>query len=394
MKIPSKRVLIVAVAVGLTIFIAYRLVRPMNIFVVTKEFERPMAIAVPPGLTSLSARDCGGCHRDAYQEWAGSMHARAWTDPYFQVDFEFDRSQQICLNCHTPLRDQQEDLVLGFRDRDKVQPILAPNESFDETLRDEGVTCAVCHVRDGVIIGPFGDTNAPHPTRREPGMTDGSGACRQCHVVSGKRWDTFYRIPPCGTVAEITESGESPDCASCHMPAVERPLVTGGAPRQSRRHLFRGGHDPDTVRRALAVDVEMTDPEGGQRTAIVGVSNAGADHYLPTGTPDRHLTVEFKLKSKDGRVLEEKTHRLKRTIMWRPFIVDLWDTRLPKGERRTYTFEFDVEADPAPDALEIVVRYHLLDEARRRRIGYENQEPISYVVFQRSIPLTKSVARS
>ena len=138
----------------------------------------------------------------------------------------------------------------------------------------------------------------------------------------------------------------------------------------------------------------MTDPEGGQRTAIVGVSNAGADHYLPTGTPDRHLTVEFKLKSKDGRVLEEKTHRLKRTIMWRPFIVDLWDTRLPKGERRTYTFEFDVEADPAPDALEIVVRYHLLDEARRRRIGYENQEPISYVVFQRSIPLTKSVARS
>ena len=156
-------------------------------------------------------------------------------------------------------------------------------------------------------------------------------------------------------------------------------------------HLFRGGHDSETVRRALAVDVEMRNTGGDQRTATVGVRNTGAAHYLPTGTPDRHLTVEFRLKGEEGRVLEEKTHRLERTILWRPFIVDLWDTRLPNGTRRTYTFGVDMAADPAPVVLDIMVRYHLLDEARRRRIGYENQEPISYVVFQRSIPLTGTV---
>ena len=86
---------------------------------------------------------------------------------------------------------------------------------------------------------------------------------------------------------------------------------------------------------------------------------------LPTGTPDRYVTVEFKLKGEDGRVLEEHTHRLKRTIMWRPFIVDLWDTRLPRGPRRTYTFAVDMAADPAPAALDVMVRYHLLDEAAR-----------------------------
>ena len=391
MKFSSQRVLIVAVAVGLTTFISYRMVRPMNIFVVTEEFERPMAVAVPPGLNSLSAQECGACHREAYEEWASTMHAHAWTDPYFQADFEFDRSQQICLNCHTPLRDQQENLVLGFRDREKFQPILAVNESFDETLRDEGVTCAVCHVRDGVIVGPFGDTAAPHRTRRDPGMTDGIGACRQCHVVSGERWDTFYRIPPCGTVAEIAEGGESPDCTSCHMPAVERSLVAGGPIRPSRRHLFRGGHDPDTVRQALAVDVEMRNMGGGQRSAVVVVKNTGADHYLPTGTPDRHLTVEFRLYDEDGSVLDEQIDRLKRTIIWRPVIVDLWDTRLRKGEDRTYTFTLDMDADPAPATLDIMVRYHLLGEVRRRRIDYENQKPISYVVFQQSIPLTESV---
>ena len=393
MKVTSKRVLIVVTAVGLTTFMAYRMVRPMNIYVVTEEFERPMAVAVPSGLTSLSARECGACHQDAYREWASSIHARAWTDPYFQVDFEFDRSQQTCLNCHTPLRDQQANLVLGFQDREKFQPILAPNESFDETLRDEGVTCAVCHVRDGVIIGPFGDTAAPHATRRDRDMQDGIGVCRKCHVATGRRWDTFYRIPPCGTVAEIMEGGESsPDCKSCHMPATERPLVAGGTTRSSRMHLFRGGHDRETVRRAIAVDVEMRNTGRGRRAATVRLTNTGADHDLPTGTPDRHLTVEFRLKGEGGRVFEEAIHRLKRTIMWRPFIVDLWDTRLPKETPRTYTFAVDMAADPPPITLDIMVRYHLLDEARRRRIGYENREPISYAVFQRSIPLTESAA--
>ena len=381
-------------AVVLTAFMVYRMVRPMNIFVVTEEFERPIAGAVPAGLTSLSARECGACHQDAYREWATSMHAHAWTDPYFQVDFEFDGSQQICLNCHTPLQDQQENLVLGFQDREKFQPILAPNKSFDAALRDEGVTCAVCHVRDRVIIGPFGDTDAPHATRRDPDMTDGSGVCRRCHVATGRRWDTFYRIPPCGTVAEIMESGgDLPDCTSCHMPTAERPLVAGGAARPSRMHLFRGGHDSETVRQALTVDVEMSSAGSGQRTATVGVQNTGAAHYLPTGTPDRHLTVEFRLMGEDGRLLEEQIHSLKRTILWRPFIVDLRDTRLPNGTRRTYTFAVDMATDPAPAALDIMVRYHLLDEARRSRIGYENEEPIAYVVFQRSIPLA-GTARS
>lgn len=389
----SKRVVVVAILVGSIAFVAYRTVRPMNIFVVTEEFERPMTATVPAGLTSLSANECGSCHQDAYEEWAGSMHAHAWTDPYFQVDFEFDRSQQICLNCHTPLQDQQANLVLGFRDREKFQPILSPNESFDETLRDEGVTCAVCHVRDGVIIGPFGVTSAPHATRRDPDMRDGIGICEKCHVATGQRWDTFYRIPPCGTVAEIVAGGNSrPDCTSCHMPAVERPLVAQGPARPSRRHLFRGGHDPATVRQALTVDVEMGNDERGRQTATVGLANTGAGHYLPTGTPDRHLTVEFRLRDQEGRVLDEQIDRLKRTIMWRPFIVDLWDTRLPEGIRRPYTFTVDAASDPAPVALDITVRYHLLDEARRRRIGYENQEPISYAVFQRSIPLTESAA--
>jgi hypothetical protein len=37
--------------------------------------------------------------------------------------------------------------------------------------------------------------------------------------------------------------------------------------------------------------------------------------------------------------------------------------------------------------VEAVVRYHLLDEKRRKRIGYDNKEPIAYDVFRQTIPL-------
>ena len=132
----------------IVLFLLWRLLRPLNIFVVDERFERPMQVETPGGIASLRAKDCGKCHREIYREWAGSMHALAWTEPYFQVDFKYDGSLQICLNCHTPLVDQQQNLVQGFRDRDKFDPILAPNPNYDEALRDEGVTCAVCHVRE------------------------------------------------------------------------------------------------------------------------------------------------------------------------------------------------------------------------------------------------------
>lgn len=373
----------------LLVFLAYRMIRPLNIFVVGDAFERPISTtSAPSGLRSLSATECGGCHTEIYAEWSESMHSRAWSDPYYQVDFAFDGSQQICLNCHTPLQNQQENLVLGFRDTGKFKPILVPNEAFDRRLRAEGVTCAVCHVRDATIIGPYGDTVAPHATRRDPAMTDGAALCARCHVVSGNSWDTFYRIPPCGTVAEITESGALPDCTSCHMPSVVRPAWNGGIPRPGRKHAWRGGHDAETVRGAVDVVLEIQDGGGGdRRRATAFLTNVGADHDLPTGTPDRHLTIEFRLKSVDGEILKNKRHVLKRTILWRPFIVDLWDTRLPKGASRRYAFDFRTDTEPPPATLEVLVRYHLLDEARRKRIGYENREPISSVVYQKQVGL-------
>lgn len=405
-----RRAIVILLILLVIVFTAWRFVRPMNIFVVTANFERPVSTdQFPAILETLSAEECAACHKAIFDEWSTTIHSKAWTDPYFQIDFEFDGNQQICKNCHTPLDRQQENLVLGFRDKEKWDPILAPNPDFDPDLQNEGVTCAGCHLREGKILGTIGTGLAPHPVEK---IANGNQICVGCHVVEGDRWDTFYRVPPCGTVAEmrhadgyvsntekaaytIGPAGEivmgdtaSLGCIDCHMPLAERPIVKGGRVRSVRQHTWRGGHDPEMVKSGLAFSLqEKTLPGSVNRKFSFTLTNVGAAHFLPTGTPDRHLTVSLRVLDDEGEILKEKNHKLKRTIMWRPFIVDLWDTRLPRGESRAYDIEFSTTSLPKPNQLEVIVRYFLVDDRRRERIGYDDKDASSYEVFRQFIPL-------
>jgi hypothetical protein len=404
----KRTVIIIIVVLIPAVFLGWRFVRPMNIFNVSKAFELPIATdQAPPMFKTLGAEECAACHREVYEEWRTTIHSRAWTDPYFQADWRFDGGQQICKNCHTPLDRQQEHRVLGFRDQDKWDPILEPNPAFDPKLQHEGVTCGACHFRAGLILGPYGDTVSPHPVGK---WDNPNQACVRCHVVPGDRWDTFFRFPPCGTVAEIRAarggdntpasgvSGElivdnltDMNCVECHMPPVQRPLVTGGTARPARRHLWRGGHDPDTVKSGLEISLQQNPVTAGRKRRVtLTLTNTGVAHYLPTGIPDRFLTIDLRLLDGNDMLVKEKRYAIKRTVMWRPFIIDLKDTRLPYLEPRDYTLEFS-DQDGAV-MIEAVVRYHLLDEQRRRRIGYENQEPIAYDVFRQRLPVTAIAA--
>lgn len=327
---------------------------------------------------------------DEYREWKTSIHSQAWTDPYFRVDWDFDQRQAVCKNCHIPLDRQQEMRTVGFRDDDRLEPVLATNPGFDQAFQDEGVTCAGCHLRGGHITGPRTISGAPHQVTA---FSDPNQLCLRCHVVQGKRWDTFYRMPPCGTTAEIAKisgdlagsSGEyvvrdaaALGCVQCHMPAVER-AVGGTDGRGTRRsHLWRGGHDLQMVRSALSASVTDRRDADGSHVAELVVANTGAAHFLPTGTPDRHLTVRMRALDAQGHVLRETNDTLERTILWRPFIVDLRDTRLANGIPRRYSLVLP----PGARTVETQVHYHLLAESRRKRIGYAPAEPISGIVYK------------
>jgi len=149
-------------------------------------------------------------------------------------------------------------------------------------------------------------------------------------------------------------------------------------------HLWRGGHDQAMVRRALKVELKLKHETGSRREAQLTLTNIGSDHFLPTGTPDRHLTVTFQLTDGRGKAIKKKKFTLKRSIIWRPFIIDWRDTRLEKNHPQRFSFSWEEVATNPGSSLTVTVRYHLLDEARRKRIGYQNSTPISYVLYQQS----------
>lgn len=418
----KKKSIVVSTGVIIVIvFFAWRFIRPMNIFIVDDRFAWPVDTSQSPAvLGKLSAKECATCHQDFYDEWKTTIHSKAWTDPYFQTDWQFDGAQHSCRLCHTPLDRQQPHKVLGYRDTDKWDPIVEDNPDFDPTLQHEGVTCAACHYRDGKIVGVLGTTNAPHPVKK---IDDPNQVCIRCHIVEGDRWDTFFRFPPCGTVAEIESSLPklSPDenvqinkqaqnkirakghtgehvisntsslgCVGCHMPLIKRPLVKGGELRDARQHLWRGGHEPAMVKKALSIKFAEQKPTSkDKRLFSLTITNTGAAHYVPTGTPDRHLTIQLRVLDMNNNVLDENTNTIKRTVMWRPFIVDLKDTRLPRGQPRTYAIVVSNFYKAA--SVEAVVSYHLLDEKRRRRIGYENKTPVTYDIFREKIVINTNV---
>ncbi len=383
------------------VYLFYSELRPTVIFGLRSDYAQAIPFqAVPDGLDSLKAESCGTCHREIYEEWKTSMHAGAYLDPLFQAYWKKDGNVWVCLNCHSPLENQQPHLVTDIPRNRVEKAVLTPNPRYDPDYQKEAITCAACHVRDGVVLGPFDDSAAPHPTRFDPAFRT-TEVCYRCHnVVSGPF--QFYNVGPCGTYAEyegkffMQERGLI--CQSCHMPEVERPVARAGPIRQGRRHLWRGGHDPEMIKRAVAVELKTdpAQPRPGQGvTMTLTLINAGAGHKLPTGDPDRHFTVEFVVEDREGRVLDRKTETMGRWILWQPVILEVYDNRLLPLASREYRFTYRVPAAPAGVTVKARVRYHILTDGQhamlRKKYGLTAEVPYEFLIYERTMPLDGTV---
>ncbi|NKB80462.1 MAG: hypothetical protein GKS05_00910 [Nitrospirales bacterium] len=383
-------------------YYVYTEIRPVVIFGLRDDYAHAIPFQkTPHGLEGISAKDCGGCHKEIYEEWKTSMHAHAYEDPFFQAYWKKDDNIWVCLNCHTPLENQQPTLIENIPDERVEKATQIPNPHYDENLRQEGVTCAVCHVRNGVIYGPFDDSVAPHPTEFDPAFRT-TKVCYRCHnVVAGPL--QFYNVGPCGTYPEyegtffMKEKGLI--CQSCHMPEVTRRVAEGAPIRQGRRHLWRGGHDPEMVKRAVAIQVQANPPApmpGEEVSLTVTLINAGAGHKIPTGDPDRHFTVEFVVRDQDKNVLAQDVHTIGRWILWQPFILEMYDNRLLPLASRDYAFTYDLPKEPSNVVVDIRVRYHILtdDQHAMLREKYElrTNAPYVFTIYERSFPLNTHLA--
>lgn len=395
------------IAIGLVvaaalIYLYYTEIKPVVIFGLRSDYAHAIPYqAVPAGLDSLKAESCGTCHREIYQEWKSSIHAQAYEDPFFQAYWKKDNNIWVCLNCHTPLENQQPTLIKEIPRGRVEKAVQEPNPHYDKDYQKESITCAACHVRDGVILGPFDDSAAPHPTKFDPSFRTAQ-VCYRCHnVKSGPA--QFYNVGPCGTYAEyegkffMQERGFI--CQSCHMPEVDRPVAENGPIRRGRRHFWRGGHDPDMIKRAVAIQVKADPPSpkpGDRVTFHLTLINAGAGHKFPTGDPDRHVTVEFLVEDRDRHLVKEETSTMGRWIMWQPAVVELYDNRLLPLASRDYQFTYRLPADSKGLTLKTRVRYHILTDGQhemlRTKYGLTGTDPYRFTVYEREFPLSEELA--
>ena len=264
---------------------------------------RPQGAPLPqlaPAEASLSARQCARCHAKQAREWQPSVHAAAstWGLSAREADHAGDGA---CNRCHTPLAEQQ----------------------VGDPLRDEGVTCAACHVRDWVRRGPPRRAAAvPGYPLVELALYERSDFCMSCHqlpprtAVNGK--------PLLNTYKEWLEGPymrRGIQCQTCHMP--------------DREHTWRGIHDREAFRQGIRLDAHVT--RVGESVAVIAkLANIGAGHYLPT-TPTPAVWLRIELLDRAGRIIAGARDdlRIGRDIEFTTAWHEKRDTRIAPGESVT-----------------------------------------------------------
>ena len=111
-----------------------------------------------------------------------------------------------------------------------------------------------------------------------------------------------------------------------------------------RKHLWRGIHDPDMLRRGLAVDLKLTPLEAGAYRAEVTARNQGAGHHLPT-----YMVPKIDLVLTLHRPGATPVELARDVIGWKADVTmqqEEFDTRLAAGAARRHAHVFVAPGKP------------------------------------------------
>lgn len=223
---------------------------------VATEVAAPMAQALPSAEADLSDQGCIGCHVDDARHWQASAHASAFTNEIFQAEWR-PHHQAACVRCHAPLAD--------------------PEAPQGEAALN-GISCVVCHVREGSVLSAQASPESPHSISVDAALST-SQACAGCHDF------TFASVAPTpydetemlqGTMREWHEVEGRGTCQHCHMP--------------EGNHAMPGARDAALLARAL--HVEASARLVGRHTEVTLSLTSEAGHAVPTGDMYRRLHVE------------------------------------------------------------------------------------------------------
>jgi hypothetical protein len=286
----------------------------------------------------LPPEACKPCHPQHYEEWRGSMHAYAITDPVFYAMNALGQKEtggelgDFCIRCHGPL-------AAGTG-------ALKPWDTGPDHLGPEvrgGVSCEVCH--RGVSLEPGHPHNAslvirpgapmlgglrdplPNPVHRSEysDLLRSAEFCGACHNVVNHRGVAIEK--PYDEYAQSVYPRRDIGCIDCHMQTYSGRATPDGPIRPKlHRHDFIGVDTAITpfphrafqrreveafLRTAATLKVEAPAAveAGGELEILARVKNSGAGHNLPTGpSTERQMWIEVTLASPDGAVVFRSGH--------------------------------------------------------------------------------------
>lgn len=308
-----------------------------------------------------SAETCGDCHRAIHEGWKKSAHATAMESRLFQdalklADADLGGSaRRACLSCHSPLGTEVGDLTLTRK------------------VSWEGVTCDYCHSIRSVTFengvpkasvqlstvksGPSKDSVSPAHGVAFSSVHVSSLICASCHEY--KNPQNFLVITTYSEWKNSDYGKEEKTCQSCHMYAVKGNVVdprVKRSPSEINLHEMPGSRSTEQLNRAITASMSAS-RQAGKVDVSIRISNSGAGHAVPTGSPMRRVILEVcaiayggkeqceqkiysrKLAGKDGKPL---------TLEHLAFIrasQATSDTRLGPKETRNEKFQFSVPAN-------------------------------------------------
>ncbi|MDH5365378.1 MAG: cytochrome c family protein [Cyclobacteriaceae bacterium] len=371
------------------LYVIYNNISEENILPLTNSWEKAIPNQeIPQGLSSLSAKQCGVCHQQHYNEWKLSTHAHAWTDLQFQAELKKESSPFMCINCHIPLQNQQEHIIEGLIDGDIYKPVKKINPNFDKELQQEGINCASCHVRNNTIIGPTGTKKAPHATIKNSAFLS-EQLCISCHNAVAVITPTLACSFETGDEWKSGPYFEKKNCISCHMESINREIVSGYGERSSRLHYFAGSGIPkfDTVEtkimNGLGIYPSALKSIYSKMDSIiftVKIKNEFAGHNVPTGDPERFFNISFQLKNNNGTILSTKTSRIGEHWEWYPEAKKLADNNLTPNEERLFTFSYQAIKKGSLTLL-VKITKHRLNKESADYNNLKDNYPLFITVF-------------
>ncbi len=268
---------------------------------------------------------CGTCHTQQYRDWKESFHHKAMGPGMLGQLLDMEKDAPIlgitCQHCHAPLAEQ-----IPYLKKGELNPDYMPG------FREEGITCAACHVRfhvrNGPDLGIKPDPHGPHggfiprPEYLNPAF------CATCHDFKpggGVHGKMLLETAEEWRRTDFAAQGKT--CQSCHMP--------------DGRHLWKGIHDPEMVRSAVSIEAafDLTAARDSIR-ATLKLANVGAGHRLPTYNVP-HIVLIWEQLDATGAVLPGT--RVEGTIArWVTEEVDkeFFDTRLLPGQSFVLPYRF------------------------------------------------------